>query len=103
MTTGMSSTFRKLTNCMMSTCGHYRTKGMIMAKKKFRDLAAETMSPESRARAQLKARVMLEELRLGELRRARQLSQEELAERLDTTQSEVSKLERRADVYVSTL
>lgn len=40
---------------------------------------------------------------LGELRRARGLTQQEVASRLDTTQPEVSKLERRWDVRVSTL
>jgi len=40
---------------------------------------------------------------LGELRRARQLTQETLAESLDMSQSEVSKVERRSDLYVSTL
>jgi transcriptional regulator with XRE-family HTH domain len=40
---------------------------------------------------------------LGELRRARQLTQEALAETLGMSQSEVSKVERRTDLYVSTL
>lgn len=40
---------------------------------------------------------------LGELRRARQLTQETVAETLSMTQPEVSKLEHRTDVYVSTL
>lgn len=40
---------------------------------------------------------------LGELRRARGLTQQEVAARLDMTQPEVSKLEQRQDVRVSTL
>ena len=40
---------------------------------------------------------------LGELRRARRLTQETLAETLGMSQSEVSKVERRTDLYVSTL
>jgi transcriptional regulator with XRE-family HTH domain len=40
---------------------------------------------------------------LREVRRARQMTQETLAETLGMSQSEVSKVERRADVYVSTL
>ena len=40
---------------------------------------------------------------LGELRRARQLTQKTLAETLGMSQSEVSKVERRTDLYVSTL
>ncbi len=40
---------------------------------------------------------------LGEIRRARQMTQEALAEALGMTQSEISKVEHRTDVYVSTL
>ncbi len=40
---------------------------------------------------------------LGEIRRARQMTQETLAETLGMSQSEVSKVEHRTDVYVSTL
>ena len=40
---------------------------------------------------------------LGALRRSRGLTQREVAARLDMTQPEVSKLERRGDVRVSTL
>ena len=40
---------------------------------------------------------------LAELRRAREMTQETLAETLDMTQGEVSRLERRTDLYVSTL
>lgn len=42
-------------------------------------------------------------LALAELRKARRLSQEALAERLGTRQASISKLERRADMNVSTL
>ena len=38
-----------------------------------------------------------------ELRKARNLSQQKLAEALDTTQGEVSKIEHRTDLYLSTL
>ncbi|MSO94337.1 MAG: XRE family transcriptional regulator [Thermoleophilia bacterium] len=40
---------------------------------------------------------------LGTLRRTRGLTQQEVATRLDMTQPEISKLERRRDVRVSTL
>jgi transcriptional regulator with XRE-family HTH domain len=46
---------------------------------------------------------MLAELPLQELRHARELTQATLAEALDCGQDEVSKLERRADMLVSTL
>ena len=42
-------------------------------------------------------------LRLGELRRARSLSQEDLAAVLHLNQATISRMERRADMYVSTL
>jgi transcriptional regulator with XRE-family HTH domain len=40
---------------------------------------------------------------LGEIRRAQQMTQETLAEALGISQSEVSKVERRTDLYMSTL
>jgi transcriptional regulator with XRE-family HTH domain len=70
--------------------------------KKFKDLRAK-MSAESRARAHARAQQMLVELPLQELRQARQMSQEKLAELLGGRQASVSKLEHRTDMYVSTL
>lgn len=70
--------------------------------KKFRDLAAK-MSPESRARGERKAQEMLAEMPLHELRQARLMTQETVAQALGATQASVSKLERRTDMYVSTL
>jgi transcriptional regulator with XRE-family HTH domain len=71
--------------------------------KKFRELVASTMSPESRARAEARARAGLAEMRLHELRRARELSQEDLAGQLDSDQGNVSRLEQQTDMYISTL
>lgn len=52
----------------------------------------------------MNARLALrEELTLGELRRAREMTQKQLANALETTQPGVSQIERRADLYVSTL
>ena len=45
----------------------------------------------------------IKELPLLELRKARSLSQEKLAKELQTTQGEISKIEHRADMYLSTL
>ncbi len=70
--------------------------------KSFKKLK-EKMSPTSRTRAEAKAEKLLEEMPLYELRNARQLTQEKLAKELHVKQSAVSKLERRADMYVSTL
>lgn len=71
--------------------------------KKFRDLVKATMSPRGQARASQRARSMRVEMHLADLRRARELSQAELAEKLGVAQSEVSKVERRTDLYLSTL
>lgn len=71
--------------------------------KKFRDLVASSMSPATKARAASRTKVLLADVHLQELRRARRLSQEELGERLGPTQPEVSKIEGRVDMYVSTL
>jgi DNA-binding transcriptional regulator YiaG len=74
----------------------------ISVAKNFNTLRAR-MSPEARARAQEKARQDLAEMALDEVREARALTQEHLAKLLGIKQSAVSKMERRADMYVSTL
>lgn len=48
-------------------------------------------------------REMIAEITLTNLRRARDFTQEELAEALDTTQSGISRIEHQTDLYVSTL
>ena len=70
--------------------------------KKFADLRAK-MSPESQARAQVRAQAMLAEMPLNELRQARGLSQKMLAEVLHVQHPSVAKMEKRTDMYVSTL
>ena len=70
--------------------------------KKFADLRAQ-MTPESRARAEAKAQAMLAEMPLNELRQARGLSQKMLAEVLHVQQPSIAKIEKRADMYISTL
>jgi len=70
--------------------------------KSFKTLK-EKMSPEARARSEEKAEKFIAEMPLNELRAARKLTQEKLAETLQVKQAAVSKLERRADMYVSTL
>lgn len=59
--------------------------------KPYRALRAK-MSPEAQKRARLRTKALLVEMRLDELRRARALSQERLAERLEINQASVSKL-----------
>jgi transcriptional regulator with XRE-family HTH domain len=71
-------------------------------RKKYADLRAK-MSAESRARVDARVRQTLEEMPLEELRNARELTQTQLAEVLQVSQGAVSKVERRTDMYISTL
>ncbi len=70
--------------------------------RKFAELEAK-MSTESIARSDERYREMIAEMALHELRRARGISQEKLAEALHIKQPNVAKLEKRTDVYISTL
>ena len=70
--------------------------------RKYAELRAR-MPGTNRRRAAAHAGALLAAMPLQELRQARKLSQEALAAALGQRQSAVSKLERRADVYVSTL
>jgi len=67
------------------------------------DVLKNKMSPTSRKRAETKTAQLLVEMPLHELRKALKMSQEELAIALGVKQPEVSKLERRADMFISTL
>ncbi len=70
--------------------------------KRFAHLRAK-MPPERQARAKERADALLAAMPLQELRRARELSQQALAQTMETTQGEISKLEHRTDAYISTL
>ena len=61
------------------------------------------MSPESLTRSDALYHQLLAELPLAELRRARGLSQKALAGVLHVDQASISKMERRTDMYISTL
>ena len=63
----------------------------------------EKMSPESRKRSRALAAKYRTEMPLDELREAREMTQVHLARILRVNQAAVSKMERRADMYVSTL
>lgn len=67
---------------------------------KFGDGLPEDRRQAIEARA---AELIEEEATLRELRVARKRSQREIAERLNVQQAAVSKLERRTDMYISTL
>jgi len=70
--------------------------------KKFSELRAK-MDPERRARNAEKVKATLAEMPLNELRYARGLSQKMLAESLHIHQPAIAKLEKRTDMYISTL
>ena len=63
----------------------------------------DKMSPKRRAQIEAGTAALIEEIALGELRQARQLTQESLGETLQVGQAAVAKMEKRADMYVSNL
>ena len=63
----------------------------------------DKLSPAARERAHQLAQKYETEMALDELRVARDLTQEHLAQILGIKQAAVSKMERRADMYISTL
>lgn len=70
--------------------------------RKFNQLRAK-MSQTAQIKSEAMAREILAQLPLQELRRAREYSQQTLADAMDVPQSAISKIERRTDAYVSTL
>jgi transcriptional regulator with XRE-family HTH domain len=70
--------------------------------RNFKTLQAK-LPPHVRERSKAKADQMIAEMALDELRAARELTQSHLARLLNVNQSAISKLERRADMYLSTL
>ncbi len=70
--------------------------------RKFRELEAK-MSAEAIARSDTRYRRMAAKMPLHELRRARGLSQETLARALHVKQPHIARIEKRTDIYISTL
>ena len=70
--------------------------------QKFDKLFRE-MSPQARKRVEQRANAEYRHLALAELRAARDLTQVQLAKKLGIDQGAVSKIERRTDMYLSTL
>ncbi len=70
--------------------------------KNFQELRAK-MSPAARVASEAEHHRLLKEMSLYQLRKARELTQTKIAEDLHIGQGDVSKLERRTDMYVSTL
>jgi DNA-binding transcriptional regulator YiaG len=70
--------------------------------RKFKELL-DKMPRERRARIKAGADRLRRELVLAELREARALTQAQLSRALHISQAAVSKMERRSDMYLSTL
>ena len=70
--------------------------------KKFEELRTR-MSGAAKAASDAEYRRLVEEMSLHQLRKAREMTQMKIAEELHIGQGDVSRLERRADMYVSTL
>ena len=73
-----------------------------MPTRNFRELL-DAMPAERRRRVDRRVRDTIAAMPLDELRRARQMTQARLAESLGVNQGEVSKIEHRTDLYLSTL
>jgi hypothetical protein len=70
--------------------------------KKFSELRKK-MSQDARKSSEKEFQLLIEEMPLRQLRAARAFTQARLANILQVNQSEVSKIERRTDIYLSTL
>ena len=70
--------------------------------KKFRDLVAP-MPEERQARRATETRRLIDEMLLQELRKALELTQQQVAAALGINQVALSKMESQTDLYVSTL
>jgi transcriptional regulator with XRE-family HTH domain len=70
--------------------------------RKFQELRSR-MTPQQRQRSRQIGEQLRAEMALADLRQARRLTQENIAEILGNRQAAVSKIERRTDMHVSTL
>lgn len=75
---------------------------MAANKKRFKDLAHK-FSPERADQIRSEALAEIDAAGYGALRRARALTQVELADKLNISQASVAALESRADLHLSTL
>jgi DNA-binding XRE family transcriptional regulator len=73
-----------------------------MMAHKWKDIR-RTLSDEDEALLKRRVVAELAKIPLAEMRRARQMTQNRLAELLQVNQGAISKLEKRSDMYLSTL
>ena len=76
--------------------------GVDLMARNFKELEAR-MRPEVRARAKARAKEMIAQMLLSEIRQAVGLTQEQLAATLGIKQPSLSRLESQDDMQVSTL
>ena len=69
--------------------------------KPFKNLKTK-LSPQARKKVDKKLQALLEQMALQELRQEKGISQEHVAKMLGTRQANVSRLERRTDMHIST-
>lgn len=74
----------------------------MAGRHSFAELRAR-MTPKAQANAEAEAPRLDEEINPAEVRRALKLSQDEIAQTLQIGQGSVAKIEKRTDMYVSTL
>lgn len=70
--------------------------------RNFKELR-DKMSPERQARSNAKAKAMMAEMVLAEIRRESNMTQTELAQAMGVSQPALSKLESQDDMQISTL
>jgi DNA-binding XRE family transcriptional regulator len=70
--------------------------------RNYEELRAK-MRPEARARVEARVKETLKNMPLEELRSTREMTQVNLAKVLGVQQSSISKMEKRTDMYLSTL
>lgn len=70
--------------------------------KSFRNLK-NALSPESQKRVEERIKAVMVEMPLAELRQARKITQQQIADTLKIKQASVSKMESQTDMYISTM
>ena len=76
---------------------------MARKYKELQDALEAKMTPEELAASNARTQAMLDEVRLAQMRRHRELTQVSLANRLGIDQGSVSRLEKQTDMHMSTL
>ena len=74
-----------------------------MKTRSWKSVRSDRLSPEANTRVSERARAEIEALTLRELRQTLELTQQQVADKAEMTQSELSRMESRGDHRVSTL